>query len=327
MFKKMRLVGFLAGLGILSTCWIVGSVRADVGQSFFDRELQKVRYSLSYEGVESNEGLSVDAEDDITLADLAQVDVRPPEYKSPGRAFLYSLAVPGLGQYYSGSKLKPLLFLAIEVFGLSQAFKYHGNGDDITAEFQQFNQDHWNHPDSLYPIGDVDYQAYQAYLMSAYGTLRPDILADSLGDSDLRRGFTHILPNERNQQYYEMTGKYHQFSWGWDDATLNDQNLTELIAINDVYIAAGDNIPHSANRLIYEDMRDDANQEYDKGMKMVFVVMGNHLISAFEAFFATKRHNHGLKYNQPFSNVDVKPSLRSYSSWKDTPYVTFSYKF
>ena len=326
MFKKMRLVGFLAGLGILSTCWMVGSVRADVGQSFFDRELQKVRYSLSYEGVESNEGLSVDAEDDITLADLAQVDVRPPEYKSPGRAFLYSLAVPGLGQYYSGSKLKPLVFLAIEVFGLSQAFKYHGNGDDITAEFQQFNRDHWNHPDSLYDIGGEDYQAYQAYLMAAYGTLRPDLLADSLDDSDLRRGFTHILPAARDQQYYEMTGKYHQFSWGWDDATLGGQNLTELIAINDVYIAAGDNIPHSANRLIYEDMRDDANKEYDKGMKMVFVVMGNHLISAFEAFFATKRHNHGLKYNQPFSNVDVKPSLRSYSSWKDTPYVTFSYK-
>ena len=327
MFKKMRLVGFLAGLGILSTSWIVGSARADGGQSLFDRELQKVRYSFSYEGVESNEGLSVDAEDDITLADLAQVDVRPPEYKSPGRAFLYSLAVPGLGQYYSGSKLKPLVFLAIEVFGLSQAFKYHGNGDDITAEFQQFNRDHWNHPDSLYDIGGEDYQAYQAYLMAAYGTLRPDLLADSLDDSDLRRGFTHILPPTRDQQYYEMTGKYHQFAWGWDDATLNDQNLTELIAINDVYIAAGDNIPHSANRLIYEDMRDDANQEYDKGMKMVFVVMGNHLISAFEAFFATKRHNHGLKYNQPFSNVDVKPSLRSYSSWKDTPYVTFSYKF
>ena len=323
MFKKMRLVGFLAGLGILSTSWIVGSVRAEVGQSFFDRELQKVRYSFSYEGVESNEGLSVDAEDDITLADLAQVDMRPPEYKSPGRAFLYSLAVPGLGQYYSGSKLKPLVFLAIEVFGLSQAFKYHGNGDDITAEFQQFNRDHWNHPDSLYDIGGEDYQAYQAYLMAAYGTLRPD----TLEDSDMRRGFTHILPNERNQQYYEMTGKYNQFSWGWDDATLNDQNLTELIAINDVYIAAGDNIPHSANRLIYEDMRDDANKEYDKGMKMVFVVMGNHLISAFEAFFATKRHNHGLKYNQPFSNLNVKPSLRSYSSWKDTPYVTFSYKF
>ncbi len=321
MFKKMRLVGFLAGLGILSTCWMVGSARADVGQSLFDRELQKVRYSLSNEGVESNEGLSVDAEDDITLADLAQVDVRPPEYKSPGRAFLYSLAVPGLGQYYSGSKLKPLLFLAVEVFGLSQAFKYHGNGDDITAEFEKFNRDHWNVDGVTYTIGDEDYQAYQAYLMSAYGTLRPD----TLEDSEMRRGFTHILPNERDQQYYEMTGKYNQFSWGWDDATLEDQNLRE--SINNMYVAAGEYIPHSANRLIYEDMRDDANQEYDKGMKMVFVVMGNHLISAFEAFFATKRHNHGLKYNQPFSNVDVKPSLRSYSSWKDTPYVTFSYKF
>ncbi len=224
MFKKMRLVGFLAGLGILSTSWMVGSVRADVGQSLFDRELQKVRYSLSYEGVESNEGLSVDSEDDITLADLAQVDVRPPEYKSPGRAFLYSLAVPGLGQYYSGSKLKPLLFLAIEVFGLSQAFKYHGNGDDITAEFQQFNRDHWNHSDSLYDIGGEDYQAYQAYLMAAYGTLRPD----TLEDSDMRRGFTHILPNERNQQYYEMTGNDVILTVLTDSMELYESRLKEL---------------------------------------------------------------------------------------------------
>ncbi|MCK4460917.1 MAG: hypothetical protein KAW46_03890, partial [candidate division Zixibacteria bacterium] len=204
--------------------------------------------------------------------------------------------------------------------GLSQAFKYHGNGDDITAEFEKFNRDHWNHPDSLYTIGDEDYQAYQAYLMSAYGTLRPDTL-----DSDDRKGITHTLPDVRNQQYYEMTGKYNQFAWGWDDATLYGDNLGYLITGSGV-LKATDSV-YSDHRLEYEGMRHDANKEYDKGMKMVFVVMGNHLISAFEAFFAAKRHNHGLKYNQPFSNLNVKPSLRSYSSWKDTPYVTFSYKF
>ena len=167
--------------------------------------------------------------------------------------------------------------------------------------------------------------AYQAYLMSAYGTLRPDL--DTLLEPDDRRGFTHILPGSRTQQYYEMTGKYHQFAWGWDDATLDDQNLRDLILTGGVDKAIGDYIPQSANRLTYEGMRDNANKEYDKGMKMVFVVMSNHLISAFEAFFATKRHNNRLKYDQPFSNIDVKPSLRSYNEWKDTPYVTFAYKF
>jgi hypothetical protein len=309
---------------MLSLFGFAGSVSGDEGGSLFDRELQKLRYDLSFESMQSNDGLTADQEDNLTLSDLAQADARPPQYKSPGKAFMYSLVVPGLGQYYSGSKIKPIVFLAVEVFGLSQAFKYHGNGDDITAEFEQFNRDHWNVDSVTYAIGDDDYLSYQAYLMSAYGTLRPD----TLDDPDLRRGFTHILPDDKNQQYYEMTGKYHQFSWGWDDARLEGQTLEDLIADPDgVPITTGLNVPLSDNRLIYEGMRDNANKEYDKGMKMVFVIMGNHLISAFEAFFSTKRHNNRLKYNQPFSQINVKPSLRSYSAWKDTPYVTLTYKF
>jgi len=329
MFKRIRIVGLLAGLGLLSASAVADSGGGDESPSLLGRELQKLRYDFSYQVLQSNDGLTADQEDELTLTDLARSDVRPPEYKSPARAFLYSLAVPGLGQLYSGSKIKPVAFLALEVFGLSQAFKYHGNGDDITAEFQAFNRAHWNRADIIYTVGDEEYLAYQAYLMSAYGTLRPDLLADSLNDSDLRRGFTHILPSERNQQYYEMTGKYNQFAWGWDDAELDGQNLRYYLEVDPdgVPKAIGLDVPHSANRLTYEDMRNDANTEYDRAMKYVFVVMGNHLISAFEAFFATKRHNNRLKYNQPFSGIDVKPSIRSYSSWKDTPYLTFSYKF
>lgn len=263
----------------------------------------------------------------MTLADLAQTDVRPPEYKSPGKAFIFSLVVPGLGQYYSGSKWKPLVFLAVEVFGVSQALKYHSDGDELTGEFQAFNRKHWNVDKYPNPGGDDSLSAYEAYLLYAYGTLDPDSL-----DSDERIGFTHILPDDLTQQYYEMTGKYNQFSWGWDDARLGEvwetgETLEDLILDGRVDIAMNDFIPQSPNRLIYENKRNDANTQYDKGMKMVFVVMGNHLISAFEAFFATKRHNNRLKYDQDFSNIDVKPSIRSYNDWKDTPYVTLSYKF
>jgi len=307
---------------------LADQARADGDMSLFDAELQKLRYDYSYQSMQTNEGVTAGQEDELTLADLAQTEVKPPEYKSPGRAFLYSLAVPGWGQWYSGSKIKPLLFLAVEVFGVTQAFKYHGNGDDITAEFEAFNREHWNHPDSIYTVGDEQYLAYQAYLMSAYTTLRPDLLADSLDDPEVRAGFTHILPSERTQQYYEMTGKYNQFAWGWDDATLEGMTLRDYIDGGGVEKVVGPTtIPYSSNRLIYEDMRHAANTEYDRAMKYVFVVMGNHLVSAFEAFFATKRHNNRLKYNQPFSGVDVKPTLRSYNSWKDTPYVTLTYKF
>lgn len=321
MTKTIRTVGLTMGLGLLllSTTPVAF---AEGETSFFESELQKIRYNYDYEVAQADDVIGDQSgEDNMTLADLAQADFRPPEYKSPGKAFVYSLVVPGLGQLYSGSKIKPLVFLAVEVFGLTQAFKYHSNGQDLTAKFEEFNRDHWN--TRTHQIDTMDYLDYQAYLMSAYGTLRPD----TLENSEDRRGFTHNLPNTRTQQYYEMTGKYHQFAWGWDDATLNDETLEDLILAGRVDKAIGDFIPYSANRLHYEDLRDNANKEFDKGMKMVFVVMGNHLVSAFEAFFATKRRNHRMKYDQPFSNIDVKPSLRTYNEWKDTPYVTFSYKF
>lgn len=326
MTKRIRIVGLAMSLGLLLLLSTAPVALADGDASFFESELQKIRYNYDYQSSQTGDlTLNQSGQDNMTLADLAQSDLRPLEYKSPGKAFIYSLAVPGLGQLYSGSKWKPLVFLAVEVFGVSQALKYHGNGNDITVEFEQFNRDHWNVPDSIYKINDTNYLAYQAYLMSAYGSLRPD--NDTLLEPEGRRGFTHILPNAPTQQYYEMTGKYHQFSWGWDDATLNGENLRDLIEANRVDKALNDYIPYSENRLTYETMRDDANKQYDKGLKMVFVVMGNHLISAFEAFFATKRHNNSLKYDQPFSSIEVKPSLRTYNTWKDTPYVTLSYQF
>ena len=34
--------------------------------------------------------------------------------------------------------------------------------------------------------------------------------------------FSHGLHRDKDQQYYEMIGKYHQFSWGWDDFRENN---------------------------------------------------------------------------------------------------------
>ncbi|MDH4034870.1 MAG: DUF5683 domain-containing protein, partial [candidate division Zixibacteria bacterium] len=194
MKTRIRIVGLILSLGLLLLLSTPSVAIAEGETSVFESELQRIRYNYDYEATQTDDVTGTPSgEDNLTLADLSQADLRPPEYKSPGKAFIYSLAVPGLGQYYSGSKWKPLVFLAVEVFGLSQAFKYHGNGEDITAEFEQFNRDHWNHPDSIYTVNGDDYLAYQAYLMSAYGTLSPD----TLKEPDDRHGFTHILPDTR----------------------------------------------------------------------------------------------------------------------------------
>ncbi|MCK4301196.1 MAG: hypothetical protein KAW91_00395 [candidate division Zixibacteria bacterium] len=316
MSAKMKIISCSALLLTLVVLPIGTASAVELRQSLFDRELQKIRYDVAGRSAGEQPYLAfTDEDDDVMLLDLAQAEAPPPEYKSPGRAFLYSLVVPGLGQFYYGSRIKPFLFLAVEAVGWKYALQYHADGEDITAEFRAFNNEHW--------LRDV----YSDYLLTAYGTLQPDTLEASAD----RKGYTHTLPEARGQQYYEMTGKYNQFAWGWDDATLNDMDWEIFKQSNpsdwDFRILSDKSTPVSANRLEYEGMRDAANQEYSKSMKFVFGIMANHLISAFEAYFVTKSHNKKLRYEQEFARLKVNARLRSYSSWQDTPYVTFTYTF
>ena len=303
----------LAAVGVLLLA-LGGAVSAsDLSPTTLQQELVRARYDVAVARMASGGLVAQTDEADQPLSAFAQTGTAGTvPYKSAGRAFLYSMAVPGLGQYYYGSKIKPFVFLAIEALTWSQALKYHSNGNDITDEFHAFNATHWER------------DRYFEFLEHHYGTARPDTLKDTSF-----KELVEVLPSEKNQQYYEMTGKYDQFAWGWDDAAHGDTTW-------DVYINGGsyprkiltkNDVPRSTHRNTYEVMRDDANSNYDKSMRFVFAIMANHLVSAFEAYFVTKSHNNRLRYEQEFARVHFDAGLRSYSSYKDTPYVTMTYKF
>ncbi|MCH9023840.1 MAG: hypothetical protein IH931_00770, partial [candidate division Zixibacteria bacterium] len=165
-------------------------------QESFDWELQKIKYSYALALSDDKTLLYEQAEFDSD--DNSSGSVSKSGYKSPSKAFLLSLALPGLGQYYSGSKVKAAAFVGVEAFAWLMRGKWNSEGTDLTAEFEQFNRDHWS--DSV----------YEDYLFYVYG-VRDD-------DSANFQEVSHHLPDTRTQQYYEMTGKYDQFSWGWDDA-------------------------------------------------------------------------------------------------------------
>jgi hypothetical protein len=231
--------------------------------------------------------------------------------KSPAKAFLMSLAIPGAGQLYYGSKTKAAAFVGVEAASWFFHIKYHGEGDDLTTQYEDFSAAHWSRAD------------YQYYLQEAYGVSDDDQLHET--------EISHHLPETNSQQFYEMTGKYNQFAWGWDDAIRNGMNLDSAAAnLSDSALRIVDQAttPQSANRTTYNTMRGDANKKFDKATKILFVVMGNHLASAFEALISTKKLNKRLNpASGVLGNVKVKASLKSMYAKRDTPYVTFSYKF
>ncbi|UCE23138.1 MAG: hypothetical protein JSU74_07465 [Candidatus Zixiibacteriota bacterium] len=277
--------------------------------SVFESEQLKIRYNLTDEAAYEGAGLALGS--DLAGDGVARFDDGR-KRKSPGKAFLLSLAVPGLGQYYYGSKVKPFIFLGAEVASWVMYFNWHGEGDDITTEFEAFNREHWSRD-----------RYEQQYLLWTYGVTDDDSLPPATP------GITHNLPDTRTQQYYEMTGKYDQFAWGWDDAVLGGNVLDDYSATDPPPIIVGDaGTPSSANRLHYETRRNDANNAYDKATRMIFVSMANRLISAFEALFTTKSINRNLQRSGgSFGKVKVSAKLKSFYTKRDTPYLTVTYKF
>ena len=298
----------IAFLGISVMVLLVGSqcCLAGTGHRVFQDEIQKIRYGLSYQAAEIES--FYEAVDDIAQGGSG-ADKSNLKQKSPTKAFLLSLAVPGLGQLYYGSKIKPVLFVGAEAAGWILRANYSDEGDRLTEEFEAFNRAHWSEGD------------YRDYLVLAYDTSDEDAIT--------AKEISHHLPDTRTQQYYEMTGKYNQFAWGWDDAVLDGNTLDDYRQTDTIQPITSDPVtPFSARRIAYEDMRGEANNKHRNADRMLAALLVNHVASAIEAFISTKRHNSKAGGGrEEFGGWKVSPSLKSIYSKYDTPYLKVTYKF
>jgi hypothetical protein len=276
--------------------------------SWLEDDAHQVRFGTTHgtDGFGGSPSIQFNAIDETGSAG----ETEPVGRKSPLKAFLFSAAVPGAGQFYMGSKWKALIFLGVEAAAWGFDTKFNGEGDDLTDEFEAFNRAHWHRAD------------YETYLSWNYFGITDDT---QIPDTEI----SHHIPVTRTQQYYEMTGKYNQFAWGWDDANYQGNYLDDYNQANPPpRITNAALAPVSVRRMAYEDMRHEANVKYDQARKMVAVMIVNHLVSSFEALFAARRHNTQVADDvSVFGRLDMKASLKTYSSRRDTPFVQLSYKF
>ena len=119
---------------------------------------------------------------------------------------------------------------------------------------------------------------------------------------------------DKNHEYYENIGKYDQFVWGWDDL----QQIESPVNSQSPELSF-----HSALRMDYEVMRQDANAQYDHARAAGIVLIANHLLSALEAGFAAKRANNRAEHASAF---DVKVNLVNLED-TPTPWVRVAYRF
>lgn len=205
-----------------------------------------------------------------------------PSRKSPFLAAVLSAVLPGAGEVYAGSYLLAGLFAALEGAGWYFNINENRLGDDKTGEYQIYANEHWS---------VVRYakwlNANAKDFPGGENAVVIDIDENTPGLADWQRvnweqmhatemaipQFSHRLPPYGDQQYYELIGKYNQYSYGWDDKT------------------AGDYWNPSENFLFYSGMRGDANDHYNTADVLVNLLILNHVLSAVDAAWAAARFN------------------------------------
>ncbi len=235
-----------------------------------------------------------------------------PGRKSSLKAGLLSFVVPGLGQVYNGSHIgKVAAFAGAEVGLILGAKKYNNDANNLVKKFESFARANWNEQD------------YWNYLSKVYGDTTD-------ANDDLGGNHGHHLPSTETQQYFEMIGKYDQFSYGWarsEDTTVGPNDLLpwDTAANTAQYEYAFGNRYPSPKRLFYNTMRADANTNFDNRDRMIIFTIVNHVVSAVDAVISANRHNKKLAGSS--GGLTFQPSVRHDENWALIPEVKISWRF
>ena len=205
----------------------------------------------------------------------------------------------------------------MEAAAITTAVVYNNKGDKQTQFFQNYANQHWSvkkyawwtakNLATLAPgMSQADITKYQNDFPEKilndnsqinWSTLNQ--METAIGSDPGAEGYTHQLPPFGEQQYYELIGKYPQYSHGWDTS-----NPTET----DYHIL-------TSQFLWYADQRGEANHLYSIGSTAVIFVYINHFLSAIDGVWSVDKYNDTIAMNmriQPvrFSDkIDYMPTL------------------
>jgi hypothetical protein len=256
--------------------------------------------------------LSADAKiisEDYQTQSLPQMMLSSSDKKSPFLAGLFSLIIPGTGEVYTGEYLKGGIFFVIEAALISTAVMYDNKGDKKTNEFQDY-ADAYTNPDHNWSV-----VRYAEWLVQYEGADRSKIIISedinlppwervNWTELNAAESGSHKLPPHGEQQYYELIGKYHQYSAGWNDFT-----------------GGGNKEQISPNYHYYSDMRGDANSLYSVASTAVVGIYINHFLSALDAVWSTVQHNKDIAVKFRLENIQFTDHAEFY------PVMHLSYNF
>ncbi|MBS4033740.1 MAG: hypothetical protein KGZ85_04675 [Ignavibacterium sp.] len=230
----------------------------------------------------------------ITLEEFTEPSLpvfipRQANKKSPFLAGVLSLIIPGAGEIYTGEYLKAAVFIALEAGLVTAGLIYDKKGDDKTSEFQNYADQYWDVVkyadwivDNTQQEIDIDKNT-QGLLPWERVNWQQLNNAERNANSILGEGFSHTLPPHGDQQYFEMIGKYRQYSPGWNDFKTENNGSTWNVT--------------TPKMLYYAGERGKANDYYNTASAFVIGIYINHFLSVLDGVWSAINYNDNLAVN------------------------------
>ncbi|WP_234572020.1 DUF5683 domain-containing protein [Rhodohalobacter sp. 614A] len=243
-------------------------------------------------------------------------------------AFFSSLVMPGSGQIKNNSWWKAGLFLGVEVASVYLFVDNRNKARNGERDFEKWANRNWSvveysnwlvryhevndldnpHIDELREMVEgeeatfniqTDWEKIDLNVLRAVE--RNTLYITS--DAQINSNFSHTLPDYGSQQYYELLSKYYQYQAGWKD--YND--FHDTIGHTDIFYDDRYQIDRGgayASPFFYQGAQigDQFNTDFRRGGYFVSILIANHIISAFDAYFTLK-----VKQNRLLATSSVVP--------------------
>ena len=154
-----------------------------------------------------------------------EIELGPGQEKSPKKAMVMSLLLPGAGQAYGGNWISSMVYTGLEIGLIGYSVWLQNKGNEGVEAYELFADQHWDV--QRWFVGDeaLDNPGYYANLSSNPRTHNVFIMVDghryTFFEFIERYPSVEQLPDSysiyEEYHYYENIGKYKQFKQGWDD--------------------------------------------------------------------------------------------------------------
>ena len=179
------------------------------------------------------------------------------QLKSPGKAFLFSAAVPGTGEFYSGTK-RGVMFAAAEIAFWATYIVFHGQAEELKDDYVEYVDEH------ILFEEDSPTTSTENWNLEDY---------EHATQSDN----WHYVYTEENGRPIDRVGKFY-----WDD--LPEDRIDQPGSVDMV----------SQNRAEAREKRDSTNDKFKQAKRFLGLVVVNHIISAIDARIAAIIYNNRI---------------------------------